>query len=74
VLIPVNFPKFDSYSGLFRLPRNLPWSDVTLTTLDAISKLQGPSDETAKRAALRPEGGYVDLNLTRGGGRRTVFA
>ena len=24
--------------------------------------------ETAKRAAMRPEGGYVDLNLTREGG------
>jgi len=30
--------------------------------------------ETAKRAAMRPEGGYVDPNLTREGGRRRVFA
>jgi len=30
--------------------------------------------ETAKHAAMRPEGGYVDLNLTREGGRRMVFA
>ena len=30
--------------------------------------------ETAKRASMRPEGGYVDLNLTREGGRRMVFA
>jgi len=30
--------------------------------------------ETAKRASMRPEGGYVDLNLTREGGRRRVFA
>ena len=30
--------------------------------------------ETAKRAAIRPESGYVDLNLTREGGRRMVLA
>jgi len=30
--------------------------------------------ETAKRAANRAEGGYVDVNLTREGGRRMVFA
>ncbi len=30
--------------------------------------------ETAKRAAMRPEGGYVDLNFTREGGRGMVFA
>ena len=30
--------------------------------------------ETAKRAAMRPEGSYVDLNLTREGSRRMVFA
>jgi hypothetical protein len=30
--------------------------------------------ENAKRAAMRPEGGYVDLHLTREGGRRMVFA
>jgi len=29
---------------------------------------------TAKRAAMRPEGGYVDLNLTREGSRHMVFA
>ena len=29
--------------------------------------------ETAKRAAMRPEGGYVDLNLTREGSGRMVF-
>ena len=29
--------------------------------------------ETAKRAAMRPQGGYVDLNLTREGGRRMVL-
>ncbi len=29
--------------------------------------------EAAKRA-MRPEGGYVDLNWTREGGRRMVFA
>jgi CelD/BcsL family acetyltransferase involved in cellulose biosynthesis len=29
--------------------------------------------ETAKRAAMRPEGGYVDLNLTREGSRRMVL-
>ena len=29
--------------------------------------------ETAKRAAMRPEGGHVDLNLTREGGRRMVL-
>jgi hypothetical protein len=29
--------------------------------------------ETAKRAAMRPEGGYVDLNLTHEGGRRMVL-
>jgi hypothetical protein len=28
--------------------------------------------ETAKRAAMRPEGGYVGLNLTREGSRRMV--
>ncbi len=33
-----------------------------------------PVSETAKRAALRAEGGYVDLNLTRKGGRCMVFA
>ena len=30
--------------------------------------------ETAKRAAMRPEGGYVDVNLTREGGTYVVFA
>ena len=30
--------------------------------------------ETANRAAMQPEGGYVDLNLKREGGRRRVFA
>ncbi len=30
--------------------------------------------ETAKGATMRPEGGYVDLNLTREGGRHMVFA
>jgi hypothetical protein len=30
--------------------------------------------ETAKRTAMRPEGGSVDLSLTREGGRRRVFA
>ena len=30
--------------------------------------------ETAERAAMRPEGSYVYLNLTREGGRRMVFA
>ncbi len=30
--------------------------------------------KTAKRPTMRPEGGYVDLNLTREGGRRMVFA
>ena len=30
--------------------------------------------ETAKRVAMRPEGGYVDLNLTREGGRCMVSA
>ena len=30
--------------------------------------------ETAKRAAMRPEGGYVHLHLTREGGRRMVRA
>ena len=31
--------------------------------------------ETAKRDAMRPEGGYVELmNLTREGGRGMVFA
>ncbi len=29
--------------------------------------------ETAQRAAMPPEGGYVDLNLTREAGRRRVF-
>jgi len=29
---------------------------------------------TAKQAAMRPEGGYVDLNFTREGGRDRVFA
>ncbi len=29
--------------------------------------------ETAKRAAMRSEGGYVDLNLTREGGSHMVF-
>jgi hypothetical protein len=29
--------------------------------------------ETAKRAAMRPEGGYVDLNLTREGSRHMVL-
>jgi hypothetical protein len=29
--------------------------------------------ETAKRAAMRPAGGYVDLNLTRDGGWRMVL-
>jgi len=28
--------------------------------------------ETAKRVAMQPEGGYVDLNLTRKGGTRRV--
>jgi hypothetical protein len=28
--------------------------------------------ETAKRATMRPEGGFVDLNLTREGSRSTV--
>jgi hypothetical protein len=30
--------------------------------------------EIAKQAALQPVGGYVDLNLTREGGTRMVFA
>jgi hypothetical protein len=30
--------------------------------------------ETAKRAAMRPEGGYVALNLTREGSRHMLFA
>jgi hypothetical protein len=30
--------------------------------------------ETAKQAAMRPEGGYVDLNFTREGGRDMLFA
>ena len=30
--------------------------------------------ETAQRAAMQPEGDYVDLNLKREGGRRMVFA
>ena len=30
--------------------------------------------EAANRAAMQPEGGYVDLNLKREGGRRKVFA
>ena len=29
--------------------------------------------ETAKRAAMQPEGGYVDLNLTRECGRPMVL-
>jgi len=30
--------------------------------------------ETAKRAAMRPEGGYVAMNLTREGSMHMVFA
>lgn len=36
--------------------------------------LAAPPGEAAKRAAMRPEGGYVELSLTREGGRRMVFA
>ena len=31
------------------------------------------ASETSQRAAMRPEGGYVDLNLTREGSRRMVL-
>ena len=30
--------------------------------------------ETAQRAAIQPEGGHLDLNLTREGGRRRFCA
>lgn len=30
--------------------------------------------ESDKRAAMRPDSGHVDLNLTREGGRHMVFA
>jgi hypothetical protein len=37
-------------------------------------KQTNPVSETANRAAMRPEGGYVDLmNLTREGSRRMVL-
>ncbi len=48
------------------------WGQVSAARQVGGEKQTQQVSETAQRAAMRPEGGYVDLNLTREGGRRMV--
>ncbi len=50
------------------------WGQVSAARQVGGEKQTQQVSETAQRAAMRPEGGYVELNLTREGGRRRVFA
>ena len=50
------------------------WGEVSAAKLAAGENQTMPVSGTAKRAAMRLEGGYVDPNLTREGGKHMVFA
>ena len=56
----------DAFPGFFRKRLVNPWG----TRLGVVDRW---STERPKRAAMQPEGGYVDLNLTREGGEPYVF-
>jgi hypothetical protein len=52
----------------------IPWGRVSAARQVGGEKQTNQVSETARRAAMRPEGGYVDLvNLTREGSRRIVL-
>ena len=50
------------------------WGQVSAARQAGGEKQTKQVSEAAKRAAVQPEGSYVDLNLTREGGRGMVFA
>ena len=57
-----------------RALRSDPGGQVSAARQVGGEKQTNQVSETAKRTAMRPEGGSVDLSLTREGGRRRDFA